>query len=160
MMKKTLWVISAFVIIILTACNNNRPDIDTSLINTTSIGNTSPVVNDTTNLPGSMVMPNPAVTLTGASIPTATPVAVTNAARLNPPHGQPGHDCAIAVGAPLNGKPTNGGNPGITTTPPASSVISSPINAAIPGNAFSGRLNPPHGQPGHDCAIAVGQPLP
>jgi hypothetical protein len=26
--------------------------------------------------------------------------------------------------------------------------------------ASSGNLNPPHGQPGHDCAVAVGAPLP
>jgi hypothetical protein len=32
--------------------------------------------------------------------PTNTPTSGSSA-KLNPPHGQPGHDCAIAVGAPL-----------------------------------------------------------
>ncbi|MBC7946573.1 MAG: hypothetical protein H7Y42_01750 [Chitinophagaceae bacterium] len=36
--------------------------------------------------------------------PVAAPQQV--AAGMNPAHGQPGHRCDIAVGAPLNGKPT------------------------------------------------------
>lgn len=36
--------------------------------------------------------------------PTTTPVAT--GAGLNPEHGKPGHRCDIAVGAPLNSKPT------------------------------------------------------
>jgi hypothetical protein len=39
-------------------------------------------------------------TTTPLSIPTATGNG------LNPAHGQPGHRCDIAVGAPLNSKPT------------------------------------------------------
>ncbi|WP_242927964.1 hypothetical protein [Pontibacter vulgaris] len=36
--------------------------------------------------------------------PVSTPVPVQSnvAAGTNPPHGQPGHDCGIPVGAPLN----------------------------------------------------------
>lgn len=45
-----------------------------------SIGNTTPVVN-------------------------STPVTTTTAPGMNPAHGQPGHRCEIAVGAPLNSKP-------------------------------------------------------
>lgn len=56
------------------------------------------------------------------------------AAGLNPPHGQPGHRCDIAVGAPLGS-----GN--------------------LLNNTTAG-LNPAHGQPGHRCDIAVGAPLP
>lgn len=75
-------------------------------------------------------------------------------AGLNPPHGQPGHDCAVAVGAPLDG---SGGQ-----APPANVSTSLPeiqpnLNVSAP---TSGNLNPPHGQPGHDCAVAVGAPLP
>lgn len=61
---------------------------------------------------------------------------------LNPAHGEPGHDCAIAVGAPLNSSPG----------------IVSPDNNQSQNNQ-SVKLNPAHGEPGHDCAIAVGQPL-
>src|SRR5690606_6869366 len=60
---------------------------------------------------------------------------VQSAAGINPPHGQPGHRCDIAVGAPL------GGN-------------------SMLNNDASVTLNPPHGQVGHRCDIAVGAPLP
>lgn len=70
---------------------------------------------------------------------------------LNPAHGQPGHDCAIPVGAPLNSKPASGQN----MTPPPAPVQNQP--AAAPTG--SGMVNPPHGQPGHDCAVPVGAPL-
>ncbi|HLV62367.1 hypothetical protein [Galbibacter sp.] len=60
---------------------------------------------------------------------------VQSATGVNPPHGQPGHRCDIAVGAPL------GGN-------------------TMLNNDASVTLNPAHGQPGHRCDIAVGAPLP
>ena len=83
----------------------------------------------------------------------ATPVA----AGMNPEHGQPGHRCDIAVGAPLNSPPAVA--PAVTTTPtfntppPTQTPVATPPAATAPG------MNPPHGQPGHDCAIAVGAPL-
>jgi hypothetical protein len=52
----------------------------------------------------------------------------------NPAHGQPYHDCSIAVGAPLVVKEST-------------------------GEAGVKKLNPAHGQPGHRCDIAVGAPL-
>ena len=52
---------------------------------------------------------------------------------LNPKHGEPGHRCDIAVGAPLNSK-----NDKKTTE----------------------NINPPHGQPGHRCDLPVGAALP
>lgn len=48
------------------------------------------------------------------------PNTVKTAPGMNPPHGEPNHRCDIAVGAPLNSKPTT---PAVTTvqsaTPPA-----------------------------------------
>ena len=36
--------------------------------------------------------------------PASTTInAASNGGAVNPPHGQPGHDCKIPVGAPLNG---------------------------------------------------------
>lgn len=78
---------------------------------------------------------------------------------LNPEHGQPGHTCALPVGAPLNGSapaapaqnqnmtpmPMNDLNPGMLQTTPT-----------VPTGAG---LNPEHGQPGHVCEIPVGAPL-
>ena len=79
--------------------------------------------------------------------------------KLNPAHGQPGHDCAVAVGAPLN--KTAAASKPVATNPVSTQVNPTPIT--LPGanntNASSGKLNPAHGQPGHRCDIAVGQPL-
>jgi hypothetical protein len=87
-----------------------------------------------------------------------TPQAATpTAAGMNPPHGQPGHDCAIAVGAPLNSAPAAAPAQGSNTITPAFSPASAPVNQ-VPAATAPG-MNPPHGQPGHDCAIAVGAPL-
>ncbi|MFD1603543.1 hypothetical protein ACFSJW_11510 [Flavobacterium artemisiae] len=81
---------------------------------------------------------------------------------INPAHGQPGHRCDIAVGAPLNSAPTqqaqavqaqagqtvqvNTGQPQVVTT------TTTPVKTAK-------GMNPPHGQPGHRCDIPVGAPL-
>lgn len=74
---------------------------------------------------------------------------------LNPPHGEPGHDCAIPVGQPLN----SGASAGIQQP----TITTAPVNANQPvintPNTGQVRLNPPHGEPGHDCAVPVGQPL-
>jgi hypothetical protein len=78
---------------------------------------------------------------------------------INPAHGQPGHDCKIAVGAPLNSTPnaatSNPFNPAQQQAPaPSGPRVNQVTNqATMPG------MNPPHGQPGHDCKIAVGAPL-
>lgn len=93
----------------------------------------------------------------------ATPATTNSAAAvaLNPAHGAPGHRCDIPVGAPLNSAagntaaPAAGSNPApvmLQTPPPAPPTLSQPVNSNV-------RLNPAHGQPGHDCAIPVGQPL-
>ena len=83
---------------------------------------------------------------------------------LNPQHGEPGHRCDLAVGAPLNA-PSN-----------ASTIQPNAPTAAVPGVATpaantdtkkvapnptpaTAALNPKHGEPGHRCDIAVGAPL-
>ncbi|MCX7548163.1 hypothetical protein OS188_09375 [Xanthomarina sp. F1114] len=82
-----------------------------------------------------------------------TPKPAKAATGLNPAHGQPGHDCAIPVGAPLNSKNNSSPmvNPG-SSSPMVNPGSSSPLKAAQ-------GTNPAHGQPGHDCAIPVGAPL-
>lgn len=144
--------------------------------------------------PGTGMGTTPATTTATSPAPiTSTPQTVQPitaastgkaTAGLNPAHGQPGHRCDIAVGAPLNSKP---GAATTTTSAPANSspvVGSSPFNGAtnttpaqkstispIPvtpvmpaGNtqaapSSGAGLNPAHGQPGHRCDIAVGAPL-
>ncbi|WP_297097505.1 hypothetical protein [uncultured Draconibacterium sp.] len=102
--------------------------------------------------------------------------------KINPPHGEPGHRCDIAVGAPLDA-PASTPKVEPAKTTQAAPVVSTastttqqstgrvgptienlkklnspqPINYA-PGASVT--VNPPHGQPGHRCDIPVGDPLP
>ena len=91
-----------------------------------------------------------------AAIQTAAPntAAVGTAGMKNPPHGEPGHVCGKPVGSILDGKeaPTTQVAPTTTASKPAAAPAGSATTVA-PGS------NPPHGQPGHRCDIAVGAPL-
>ncbi|MGE0635763.1 MAG: hypothetical protein AB7G44_14920 [Bacteroidia bacterium] len=89
---------------------------------------------------------------------TATPQSSAPvAAGMNPEHGQPGHRCDIAVGAPLNSPPA--AQPSVTTAPAINTQPATQAPVATPPTATAPGMNPPHGQPGHDCAVAVGAPL-
>jgi hypothetical protein len=113
--------------------------------------------------------PTTAAPTTGAptAAPSIAPATPTQKVGLNPPHGQPGHSCAIPVGAPLSSIPAAG-----ASTPPAPTVSmqttpqapapQAPINmsAGNAGASGSKRINPAHGQPGHTCSVPVGQPIP
>ena len=100
---------------------------------------------------------NAAATTTPAITP-ATTASTAPASGLNPAHGKPGHRCDIAVGQPLNSPPAakTTTSPVVTTAPTLqASPLQTATTAAVPANG----LNPAHGQPGHRCDIAVGQPL-
>jgi len=80
----------------------------------------------------------------------------------NPKHGAPGHDCSIAVGAPLK----SATKPVAPTPPPSATQVvapqAMPVNApqATANVATKGKkLNPAHGEQNHRCDIAVGAPL-
>jgi len=90
---------------------------------------------------------------------------------MNPPHGQPGHQCGIPVGAPLNSKPSqvpatpkvgSATTQQVSITPPTESGSATPaiLNPDTAATATSPGMNPPHGQPGHVCGTPVGSPLP
>lgn len=83
-----------------------------------------------------------------------TPTAPVKVAKgMNPSHGQPGHRCDIPVGAPLN-------SPRATTSPQTVSNTGMTVSTNTVGTAQTAKgMNPPHGQPGHRCDIAVGAPL-
>lgn len=104
----------------------------------------------------------------------APPAGAKTAAGMNPPHGEPGHRCDIAVGAPLSSAPgTATGQPvqmqqsaPAANSPvfnsPSHPVQTAPQPVAAPaagGSPTAAGMNPPHGEPGHDCAIPVGAPL-
>jgi len=99
---------------------------------------------------------------------TAAPVKVAKG--MNPSHGQPGHRCDIPVGAPLNSPvakpvaaaPAQSGTATqnfTVTPPPANNAVPALLSTEKPVVTAEG-MNPPHGQTGHRCDIAVGAPLP
>jgi len=103
----------------------------------------------------------PAVPANNPSVrPINNPTApIIAGGRLNPAHGQPGHRCDIAVGAPLPAATS----PVLNTAPVNAPVVNAAAatTATQPQSAatVAKGLNPPHGQPGHRCDIPVGQPL-
>lgn len=104
--------------------------------------------------PLNSVATTPAASATSTTIPVNTPAAIKPSigVKLNPEHGKPGHRCDIAVGAPLTAA---AGTPSATAISPT--LPANIANATVPTGAV--KLNPEHGKPGHDCTIAVGQPL-
>lgn len=81
------------------------------------------------------------------------PKTIKTAKGMNPPHGEPGHRCDIPVGQPLNSKPT----------PAPQQVQTVAQNTPAPTPAPTGpkpALNPPHGEPWHNCGVKVGEALP
>ena len=139
-------VIAALIATSLVACNSSgdrktktAPAVQTSTPNTFNT--------NTTGQPQGTAQ-QPTVQSTPATQQNAGSGAV------NPAHGQPGHRCDIAVGAPLNSAPV--ASPSITL--PANTP-SLPQTTTQPKNTGSVKLNPPHGEPGHDCSVQVGQPL-
>ena len=63
----------------------------------------TPAVNSNV-VPGS-IKPSIVNTTPAITTPTTATTAAKTAPGMNPAHGQPGHKCEIAVGAPLNSKP-------------------------------------------------------
>ncbi|MBK6621319.1 MAG: hypothetical protein IPG32_10745 [Saprospirales bacterium] len=149
-MQRILFL-ALFFSLSLAACKNEGSSETTTPASVTESGNTDVV-------PGNLDLSNgaPATPATGVSNP-------------NPPHGQPGHRCDIAVGASLDGAPAQPAAPGNGTSPvfqnqpsgPAGQQVT-PISAPQMGGATQTApgTNPPHGQPGHRCEIPVGSPLP
>ncbi|MGN7987458.1 hypothetical protein ACTJKC_08965 [Pedobacter sp. 22226] len=96
--------------------------------------------------PTARAQPQQNVTPQPAPSPAA-PVVNASGKKLNPKHGEPGHRCDLAVGVPLDSKPTQ-----VATT-------SQPAVTQVSGVKVGKGLNPPHGQPNHRCDLAVGAPL-
>ena len=161
--------------IALMSCKKEETTTETEAVTTSTtqqpiiVPNVQPIPTET------YVQPNQQV-----NMPTQTPQPVTQTPvvtkpGMNPPHGQAGHRCDIAVGAPLNSPvakavtPTaTSGKQSFTTTStstpnPTSTAqaIGTPalLKTDTPVVTAPG-MNPPHGQEGHRCDVAVGQPLP
>lgn len=102
---------------------------------------------------------NPAAQTTQLANPNTV---LSDTKGINPAHGQPGHRCDIAVGAPLNSAPTQQAQAvqaqagqTVQVNPGQTQVVTT---TAAPVKTAKG-MNPPHGQPGHRCDIPVGAPL-
>ncbi|RKS55546.1 hypothetical protein BC962_0510 [Gillisia mitskevichiae] len=73
-------------------------------------------------------------------------------AALNPVHGEPGHRCDLPVGAPLD--------QAASTSLQQNGTIQNPNVSPVRVNGGdTPAVNPPHGQPGHDCSKPVGADL-
>lgn len=165
-MKRTILSLTIIAGLGLAACSgNDKPEKDTSIAPTaTTVSEVPMIAADTTTPIQLQTGAVDAKAITGSKTVSAAPVvnatpAAGGAAGLNPPHGQPGHKCEIAVGAPLSSAPTVGtATPQITTTATPSAPVNIPSIPSTGGNG-NAKLNPAHGQPGHDCAVQVGAPL-
>ena len=89
----------------------------------------------------------------------AAPQSGTSTAALNPAHGQPGHRCDIAVGAPLDGSAAAQSPPQIDMSKMGNGATTTPVSTGAATTTTTAGLNPAHGEPGHRCDIAVGAPL-
>lgn len=172
-MKKSILILSALAATLAFACNDAPKEESTT--ETTTTETTLEPANEAVASDEAIPMDQPVMDPAAASAPAAS----SSGKRLNPPHGEPGHVCELPVGEPLPDNNVPGGIK-VQTPPPASmqdpnagkpsspapvSIMNQSTQpaqtiqpAAAPGNTAAG-MNPPHGEPGHDCAIPVGAPL-
>ncbi|KAA9331767.1 hypothetical protein [Adhaeribacter soli] len=160
-MKLFSRILIAVSVLSFAACsekgNNNASE--TATINDISAGSGEVQLPATADQTGVSTTSEPTLSQGVADQPAAA-----TATGMNPPHGQPGHRCDISVGAPLNSAPSSAASAPTNSAPISTSaeVMSTPAPAPISvptPTATAPGMNPPHGQPGHDCAIAVGAPL-
>lgn len=165
-MNKLISSVAVFGLIALSSCGgNNTPEIDKSIIppadsNQAIIAPAGMTPDAQSATPGvTQAVPSPQVVNAAQTISADQASKAMPAAGLNPAHGQPGHRCDISVGAPLNSAPAAVSKPAVqTVASPAVTAAPAPATPAMPVDP-NAKLNPPHGQPGHDCAVAVGAPL-
>ncbi|MEO6671313.1 MAG: hypothetical protein ABIN36_17655 [Ferruginibacter sp.] len=158
-MNKIITGACVIAVCFFSACNEKQPDHDSSLMSTDSLKTSVPTGSESQNTlttnPAQLPGTTAPATITPLSPDVTKQITATPAAGINPAHGQPGHRCDIAVGAPLNSPATKPATQTVqTVTPtvtPAASTSAKTVTA--PG------MNPPHGEPGHRCDIAVGAPL-
>ncbi len=135
-------ILSLLVIILFAAaCNNNEGE-----------GNVE--MNTVVPAPQTVTLPAVSDSASKATTPNTEPIA------LNPAHGLPGHRCDIAVGAPLNSAPNANAAPAPVQINAAPATQNAPMMQSAPSAGGKVLINPPHGQPGHDCSVEVGKPLP
>lgn len=171
-MRKKFYVVLAVGLIAVSCKKNEKADAyidqsamkDTATATTTTTGN--PVQTVSVN-PQSPVAANAAPQTVTPQVQNVTPVQnaapVKTTPGMNPPHGQPGHRCDIAVGAPLTSTPaktSTNSAPVQTQTLPATVAAPQNVQTQTAASGAKPATNPEHGQPHHRCDLAVGVPLP
>jgi len=159
MNTKTILSLVFVASIFLTSCKKELEPQESSETPLTETAAPEVPAQETTQVPpaSTQVAPQP--------VQQSTTVAPT-APGMNPPHGQPNHRCDIAVGAPLNSPkaaapaPHNAPNPNSLEKVAPKTAVSQPVQQSTTVAPTAPGMNPPHGQPGHRCEIAVGAPLP
>ena len=160
-MKKILFSIIVPALLLF-SCNNSDSSADTNVPYDSSLSKsvttlTTPAssANQVVGTDSAGAMKNMVQTTLPAQN-ASVPANVTGAG-LNPAHGQPGHRCDIAVGAPLNSASAKTNSTISTNTAATPATVQPTITANAPKTAPG--MNPAHGQPGHRCDISVGAPL-
>ncbi len=139
---KPIQLLGLSLLVTLAACSDQQKD---------AVNSTTPATTATPAAPTTAVTPAPVEAQAASAGTVSDP---------NPPHGEPGHRCEIPVGASLSGTPPSSGPVDQMST---SQQITMPQMGAQPAAATGSTppgINPPHGEPGHDCAVPVGSPLP
>ena len=151
---KTTYVIATLAIIALASCKQELAPQDSTDAQEVS----SPTASAQTPAQTQPINPQPQQVTAQPGQATMQPVAqapVSVGKGMNPPHGQPGHRCDIAVGAQLNSTPAKAAP--MTVTPQPGTAVAKEIKPTVTPTAPG--MNPHHGQPGHRCDISVGAPL-
>lgn len=102
-MKKLLLIAGVIGFIALQGCDNDKKKESTTDVNTTEQSQNQPEnVNSDSSIQTIVSQPAEITTVqpSNPAFQVTTPQVATPPG-MNPPHGAPGHDCAIAVGAPL-----------------------------------------------------------
>ena len=160
MNKISTAVVMMTTVLFMSCGSSDTPEVDKSIMPAADSNKNLPAVNGQQPVspaatPGvTTTVPSVQVQQAAQTIAAGDAAKAMPAAGLNPAHGQPGHRCDIAVGAPLNSAPATATQP---QTVPAQTVTA-PAPAPAPADPTA-KLNPAHGQPGHDCSIPVGAPL-
>jgi hypothetical protein len=146
-MKNASWLIGAVVVLAgiawFNANRKSQAESDTTQVSNPTLPFGTPPANSAT----------PAAANSGAG-------ALSPAGRVNPPHGQPGHSCDVAVGAPLPDAGIVASQPAPANTGISVAEAAQRLAATQPAQQATPKgMNPPHGQPGHRCDIPVGAPL-
>ncbi len=160
-MRQLYFFVTVIILAVFIGCGT-KPDqaaVEGAAVN-------SPVdVNKLSPNPSPAINSSQPITAPTISTPVNVPVqsqVSTNTSGLNPAHGQPGHKCEVAVGAPLNSAPTattTNAKPAIQNQVITTSAPTVTSTSSTPPVKVAAGMNPAHGQPGHKCEIAVGAPL-